>query len=49
MALDPGWCKLDWVIADPIRGRLANASNMLDVTWEVPDGTIIPLDGYLDP
>jgi hypothetical protein len=49
VAADPGWCKLDWVIADPIRGRLANASNMLDVTWEAPDGTITPLDGYLDP
>lgn len=46
---DPGWCKLDWVIADPVRGKLANASNMLDVTWEAPDGSIIPLDGYLDP
>lgn len=46
---DPGWCKLDWVIADPVRGRLANASNMLDVTWEAPDGSITPLDGYLDP
>ena len=22
---------------------------MLDVTWESPDGTITPLDGYLDP
>lgn len=48
-AADPGWCKLDWVIADPARGKLANASNMLDVTWEAPDGTITPLDGYLDP
>ncbi len=47
-ANDPGWCKLDWVIADPERGKLANASNMLDVTWEAPDGTIIPLDNYLD-
>lgn len=46
---DPGWCKLDWVIADPSRRRLANASNMLDVTWEAPDGKITPLDGYLDP
>ncbi len=46
---EPGWCKLDWIIADPLRGTLANASNMLDVTWEAPDGTIIPLDGYLDP
>lgn len=45
----PGWCKLDWVVADPIRRTLANASNMLDVTWEKPDGGIIPLDGYLDP
>ena len=49
VAADPGWCKLDWVVADPLRGQLANASNMLDVTWEAPDGTITPLDGYLDP
>jgi len=49
VAQEPGWCKLDWVVADPIQGTLANASNMLDVTWEAPDGTIIPLDGYLDP
>ncbi len=48
VAHDPGWCKLDWVIADPVRGQLANASNMLDVTWEAPDGSITPLDGYLD-
>jgi hypothetical protein len=48
-ASEPGWCKLDWVIADPARGVLANASNMLDVTWEAPDGSITPLDGYLDP
>lgn len=47
--MEPGWCKLDWVIADPARGQLANASNMLDVTWEAPDGTITPMDGYLDP
>jgi len=49
VAVEPGWCKLDWVIADPVRGQLANASNMLDVTWEAPDGTITPLDGFLDP
>jgi hypothetical protein len=48
VALDPGWCKLDWVVADRIRGGLSNASNMLDVTWEAPDGRIVPLDGYLD-
>jgi hypothetical protein len=49
VASDPGWCKLDWVVADPVRGKLANASNMLDATWEAPDGSITPLDGYLDP
>jgi hypothetical protein len=49
IAAAPGWCKLDWVVADPIRKQLANASNMLDVTWEAPDGSITPLDGYLDP
>jgi hypothetical protein len=47
-AQDPGWCKLDWVVADPGRGQLVNASNMLDATWEAPDGSITPLDGYLD-
>jgi len=47
-SVDPGWCKLDWVVADPMHGTLANASNMLDVTWEQPDGSITPLDGHLD-
>lgn len=47
-AQDPGWCKMDWVIADTVRHQLVNASNMLDVTWEAPNGRIIPLDGYLD-
>lgn len=49
VANNPGWCKLDWVVVDSQRGQLANASNMLDATWEAPDGHIIPLDGYLDP
>jgi hypothetical protein len=48
-AQKPGWCKLDWVVADPSRGQLANASNVLDPTWEDPDGRIVPLDGFLDP
>jgi hypothetical protein len=48
VADDPGWCKLDWIVVDPLRGELAGASNMLDVTWEAPDGSITPLDGYLD-
>jgi len=46
---DPGWCKLDWVISDKERVKLANASNVLDTTWEGPDGAIVPLDGFLDP
>lgn len=49
VAVDPGWCKLDWIVADPERRALANASNMLDVTWEAPDGTITALDGVVDP
>jgi hypothetical protein len=47
--LEPGWCKLDWVVADQVRGSIANASNVLDPTWEAPDGSITPLDGFLDP
>lgn len=47
-ALDPGWVKLDWVVTDSARGKLSNASNVIDVTWEAPDGSIVPLDGYLD-
>jgi len=49
VADEPGWCKLDWVVVDPMRKQLVNASNMLDVTWQAPDGSITPLDGYLDP
>jgi hypothetical protein len=45
----PGWAKLDWLIGDRSRGILANASNVIDPTWEAPDGTIVPLDGFLDP
>jgi hypothetical protein len=47
--LDPGWCKMDWVIVDPEAGTVVHASNMLDVTWESPTGEIVPLDGFLDP
>jgi hypothetical protein len=47
-ALDPGWCKLDWVVSDPSRVGLSNASNVIDVTWEAPNGEIVSLDGYLD-
>lgn len=48
VALDPGWCKLDWVVSDPERKQLSNASNVIDVTWESPEGEVVPLDGYLD-
>ena len=47
-ALDPGWVKADWVVTDPERGKLSNASNVIDVTWEAPTGEIVSLDGYLD-
>lgn len=46
---DPGWCKLDWLVADPDGHGLVNVSSVLDPTWEAPDGTIVALDGFLDP
>lgn len=46
---DPGWCKLDWVLVDPGQPRAIKASNMLDATWEDPNGAIRPLDGFIDP
>ena len=45
---EPGWCKLDWVAVDADTGGLANASNVIDPTWESPDGEIVALDGYID-
>ncbi len=45
---DPGWCKLDWVTVDSDTGGLANASNVIDPTWESPEGEIVALDGYID-
>jgi len=48
-ATDSGWVKLDWVVAHPASGGLAYATNVVDVTWESPDGRITPLDGQLDP
>ncbi len=44
-----GWTYLGWIVADRERGRIALASNMLDVTWQAPDGTITSLDGTIDP
>jgi hypothetical protein len=49
VAADPGWCKIDWLVAEPEYARVVSATNMLDVTWEAPDGKITPLDGFLDP
>ncbi|MBN2469323.1 MAG: hypothetical protein JXN59_01265 [Anaerolineae bacterium] len=46
---EPGWCKLDWVLVDPGQPRAVKASNMLDATWEDPQGSIHPLDGFIDP
>ena len=46
---NPGWCKLDWIVADPTRGQLANASNMLDSRGRRRTARSSPLDGFLDP
>jgi hypothetical protein len=44
-----GWTYLGWIVADREAGRMVQASNMLDVTWEAPDGQIVALDGSIDP
>jgi hypothetical protein len=44
-----GWTYLGWIVADRVAGHIALASNMLDVTWEAPDGSLTALDGALDP
>jgi hypothetical protein len=46
---DPGWCKMDWIVALEKEGNVVNVSNMLDVTWQTPSGELVPLDGFLDP
>lgn len=48
-AYDPGWTKLDFILADHRKASLVSASNVMDVTWEAPNGDITPLDGFLDP
>ncbi len=53
VALDPGWCKLDWVVSDPIRRTALEHLRQLRAssTWRgrSPDGgKIVPLDGHLD-
>jgi hypothetical protein len=49
VAPDPGWCRLDWVLADPDHGAVASGALVVDATWEDPGGTLIPLDAFLDP
>lgn len=44
-----GWTYIGWIVADRERGRIALASNMVDATWQAPDGTITSLDGSVDP
>lgn len=44
-----GWTYCGWIISDPQAGRLSQASNMMDVTWEAPSGEIQALDGSIDP
>ena len=43
-----GFVYLGWIIADRQEGRIGLASNVVDATWEAPDGTIEALDGSID-
>ena len=45
-----GWTYIGWIVVDGESGdRIALASNMIEATWESPDGTLTALDGALDP
>lgn len=46
---DPGGIEMVWMVADRAGGRPVVACNIVDATWESPDGTVTPLDGFLDP
>ncbi len=43
-----GWCKLDWVVADPAHGT-GQCRQHARCNVGGTDGTVVPLDGYLDP
>lgn len=45
----PGWTYIGWIVVEPDGGRIALASNMMEVTWESPSGDLIALDGSIDP
>ena len=47
--LGQGWVYLGWIVADSVAGRIALVSNMVDATWESPDGVLTSLDGAIDP
>ena len=44
-----GWLYLYWIVAERSEGRIAIASNVIDVTWEDPAGAISSFDGAVDP
>jgi hypothetical protein len=44
-----GWIYLYWIVAERAEKRIAIASNVVDVTWEDPSGTITSFDGAVDP
>jgi hypothetical protein len=45
----PGWTYIGWIVVEPDGGRIALASNMMEVTWESPAGDLTALDGSIDP
>ena len=44
-----GWLFVGWIAAEREEGRIALASNVIDASWEDPDGGIHSLDGSVDP
>jgi len=48
VTLAGGWLYFGWVAADRENGRIVFTSNMIDATWEDPDGVIHSVDGAVD-
>jgi hypothetical protein len=47
-AAEPGFVKIDWILADEAQERVVPVSKVIDATWGAPDGRIVALDGVLD-
>lgn len=48
MASNPVWIKFDWIFSNAQQSIVLNTSNVLDPTWENPEGVIATMDAAQD-